>query len=169
MFPQIPFKPGTSKVTGFSADVGKKFIDKDGNIYTLYQIDSDLSGDAFADGQNAVLKAGNIATNKFANATDTTNPLAIGVSCGAAAESAGATDSTIYYDLFLTDGVKTLLTNGDDDIAADDMLIAADLGLCDSVADNTTITDRIAKKKLGWALAADVDAANTVSARVNIG
>lgn len=54
----------------------------------------------------------------------------------------------------------TVKTNADDDIAKGDAIIgsAAGDGTCDSTAQDTAPTNRVA----GWALAADVDAADTV-------
>lgn len=61
---------------------------------------------------------------------------------------------------------SAVITNGGDDIAAGDSLIlaaSADDGMCDSVAAGTAPT----YKTLGIAVAADVDAANTVAAFLN--
>lgn len=72
-----------------------------------------------------------------------------------------------YYGWMQIRGQATVNTNGDDDIAAGDALIgtsAAD-GVCNSVAANTAPTNKV----LGWALAADVDAANTVLANLTVG
>lgn len=107
MFPQIPFTPGTTKVTGFSADKGKKFCDKDGNVYVLNQLHTALLADVTADGHIMFYQADGVATNVAASAEDTTNPRFAGVACGVTAESTGSTESTIFYDLHLVDGRKT--------------------------------------------------------------
>lgn len=69
-----------------------------------------------------------------------------------------------YYGWIQTKGeYATVLTNGDDDIAAEDGLILATGtdGACDSAADPATLL------YLGWATAADVDANNTVAAFID--
>lgn len=53
-------------------------------------------------------------------------------------------------------------TNADDDIAAGDALIGGGDGTCNSTAQNTAPTNKV----LGWAVAADVDASDTVAARL---
>ncbi len=60
-----------------------------------------------------------------------------------------------------TKGPCVVTTDGDDDIAEGDAIIAgaADL-VCESVAAGTAPTNRV----VGWALAADVDGSNTVIA-----
>lgn len=72
-----------------------------------------------------------------------------------------------YYGWMQVIGSATVNTNGDDDIAAGDALIgtAAADGVCNSVAANTAPTNKV----LGWALAADSDAANTVLAHLVVG
>jgi len=72
-----------------------------------------------------------------------------------------------YYGWMQVLGSATVNTNGDDDIATGDALIgtsSAD-GVCNSVAANTAPTNKV----LGWAIAADVDAANTVLAQLTVG
>ena len=56
----------------------------------------------------------------------------------------------------------TVKTNADDDISAGDALIGVGDGTCDSVAQDTAPTNKV----LGWATADDVDAADTVAARL---
>jgi hypothetical protein len=56
-------------------------------------------------------------------------------------------------------GLCTVNTNGDDDIAAGDAIIGSSTdGACNSVAADTAPTNKV----VGFAVAADVDAANTV-------
>lgn len=71
-----------------------------------------------------------------------------------------------YYGWIQTKGYHSaVITNGDDDIAANDAIIygAAD-GVVDSVAAGTAPTN----KPLGFAQAADVDASNTVATVLDI-
>lgn len=72
-----------------------------------------------------------------------------------------------YYGWILVGGKATVATDGADDISATDALIgsASTDGTCDSVAADTAPTNKV----LGWALAADVDASNTVSAYLTVG
>lgn len=58
----------------------------------------------------------------------------------------------------------TVKTNADDDIANGDALVGAGDGTCDSVAAHVDTAAFL--KVLGWAVAADVDAADTVAARL---
>ena len=64
------------------------------------------------------------------------------------------------YMWIQTKGPCTVATNGDDDIAEGDAVIAsaAGDGTADSTAQDTAPTNRV----VGWALAADSDGANTV-------
>lgn len=107
MFPQIPFTPGTTKVTGFSAEIGKKFVDKDGNTYVLNKLHTALLADVTADGHVMFYATDGVATNVAASAEDTTNPRFAGIAMGATAESVGTDAATVYYDLHLVNGRKT--------------------------------------------------------------
>ena len=69
------------------------------------------------------------------------------------------------YGWMQVEGKDTVATNGDDDISAYDAIIGGGDGTCNSVAQDTAPTNRV----LGWALAADDDAANTVSAMLTVG
>lgn len=64
-------------------------------------------------------------------------------------------------------GPGTVTTNGDDDIAKGDAVIAsaAGDGTADSTAQDTAPTNRV----VGWATDADVDAANTVAVFLTLG
>lgn len=64
------------------------------------------------------------------------------------------------YGWIQTKGVCTVATNGDDDIAEGDAVIAsaAGDGTADSTAQDTAPTNRV----VGWALAADSDGGDTV-------
>lgn len=74
----------------------------------------------------------------------------------------------LYYGWMQVRGYNSAIrTNGDDDIAAGDALIgvAAADGVCNSVAANTAPTNKV----LGFAVAADVDADNTVAGKITVG
>lgn len=73
--------------------------------------------------------------------------------------------ATATYGWILTKGYyPTVLTNGDDDIAAgDELIMVATDGVCDSVTSGTTTGSQL---YIGTANAADVDSANTVAANV---
>lgn len=65
-----------------------------------------------------------------------------------------------YYGWIQTWGYyATVKTNGDDDIAAGDAIIGDGDGTCNSTAQDTAPTNRV----VGWAVAADVDADDTVA------
>lgn len=65
------------------------------------------------------------------------------------------------YGWVQTRGPATVNTDGDDDIAIGDAIIAAaGDGTCESTAADTAPTNRV----VGWAMAADNDSANTVLA-----
>ena len=73
----------------------------------------------------------------------------------------------LYYGWMQVGGYNaTIRTNGDDDIAQNDALIGSTTdGVCNSVAANTAPTNKV----LGWAVAADVDADNTVAGWITVG
>lgn len=97
--------------------------------------------------------------------TDVTNDRS-GGSAGDGVNAAGIVIGGVmtqdYYGFILAKGYyPTVLTNGDDDIAAKDQIIISSTdGVCDSA---TTMTGA----HLGFATAADVDADNTVAAFID--
>jgi hypothetical protein len=84
--------------------------------------------------------------------SDTDRNLVAGVAAGVVADGG--------YGWMQVFGQCTVTTNGDDDIAKADAVIAsaAGDGTADSTAQDTAPTNKI----VGWALAADVDASDTV-------
>lgn len=155
--------------------VGDIRVDNKGRKFQLWKLSSDLTNNTTAANEVAVREASNVVTNKPANGLDTTNCIAAGVFTGAIAESSGTTASTQKYVWVLIHGVTTIKTNGDDDIAAGDELIpdASNGGCCDSFAPtstNPTANDlaKMLHSVFATALAADVDASNTVSALVHV-
>lgn len=114
MFPQIPFAPGTDKVdyTPYSADIGKKFIDKDGSVYKLYKLSQTAVGSTFAAGDTLVLDADrDEATDDVSAGLDATYPAAAGVVCGSTGVTKSTT-STTYCDLLLIKGRKKIRSSG---------------------------------------------------------
>lgn len=69
-----------------------------------------------------------------------------------------------YYGWIQIGGKATVKTNGDDDIVAYDKLIGVGDGTCNSVAQDTAPTNTV----LGTALADDDNAADTVSAYLEL-
>lgn len=158
-------------ITGLA--LGDLFIDKQGREFALWQIDTALINDTFANGELAYLKASHVVTNDVSDAIDgADDPVCAGVACGSLAESTSG--GTTRYGLFLVRGRHTAVkTNGDDDIAAGDMLTidTANDGGCNSIdPDGETIDPaRVGRGRVGVALADDVDAANTVDTMVSAG
>lgn len=73
----------------------------------------------------------------------------------------------LYYGWMQVGGYNSaVITDGGDDIVQNDTLIgSATDGTCNSVAANTASTNKV----LGYAVAADVDAANTVAVMITVG
>lgn len=136
--------------------------------YRLGEVKADIYGNRykyteFAD--SATYAAGQVLTWADATGTKMTNDRSGGssVSNRFAGLCMGVPTSTLKYGWAQVSGFyATIVTNGDDDIAAGDSLIVATGtdGACDSVAAATTTVHTLA---LGHAVAADVDAANTVA------
>jgi hypothetical protein len=98
-------------------------------------------------------------TDVTSDISDTGQNAVAGVGIGAITAS--------YYGWIQTGGYHSAVrTNANDDIAKYDMLIADATvdGTCDSVAGGTAPTHRV----LGYAVAADVDASDTVAAQLTI-
>lgn len=91
--------------------------------------------------------------------SDTQATLVAGIALGAIADAS--------YGWVLVRGYySAVVTNGDDDIAAGDAIVpsAAGDGTCDSTAEGTAPVRTV----VGWAVAADVDASNTVAAYITL-
>lgn len=72
----------------------------------------------------------------------------------------------LYYGWMQVCGYNSAIrTDGGDDIAAADALIGGGDGTCNSVAQDTAPTNKV----LGFAVAADVDASNTVAGKITVG
>jgi hypothetical protein len=157
-------------ITGLT--LGDIFTDKRGRQFMLFQVDTALINDTLANGEVCFLKASHVVTNDVSDGIDgADSPIVAGVACGSIPESSA---SVTRYVLLLVKGRHTAVkTNGDDDIAAGDML-SADLtvdGSCDSINDDTETLDPgyLGRSRVGVALADDVNAANTVDAMVSAG
>jgi len=104
----------------------------------------------------------NVVTNLVASsATASVNSVA-GIAPQLAANVPESTSSIEYFFWMqcLGEGVAIVNTNGDDDIAAGDSIVAGGDGVCDS--DSTPD----ANAYIGTAMAADVDSSNTVVVRL---
>lgn len=143
-------------------------IDAQGRTLRLVQMSTSLTNDTTVDGSLVYrTTTSSTVTNTAASAaTINSLPVPAGVALGALAESPS---SDTYYAWVLIRGRKTnLLTNGDDDIAQGNCLDtdSGSNGGCNSVSG--AITADLLGVLVGRALAADVDAANTVDAMINI-
>jgi hypothetical protein len=102
--------------------------------YRLYQMHTVLINDALAANEVVGFVSFGIVTNDISATVDGANePRAVGVATAAIPES---TATTTYYGWIQTGGPDTIKTNGDDDIAAGDYLIAdaSNDGCCDSLS-----------------------------------
>lgn len=128
-----------------------QYREEDGKGYRYYQFDNGTGN--LTNAANLLLYQ--VDTDPWILTTDVSDSdrnLVKGVSQSVVADSG--------YGWCQTKGVCTVTTNGDDDIAKSDAVIAsaAGDGTADSVAADTAPTNRV----VGWALAADTDAADTV-------
>jgi len=124
---------------------------EDGKIYRYRQFDNG-SGDVAAVSGNLAYFIDN-GLKVTMDVSDTDRNLVAGVFISVPADAA--------YCWVQTGGRHaTVKTNGDDDVAKGDAIIAsaAGDGTADSTAQDTAPTNHV----VGWALAADVDANNTV-------
>lgn len=151
------------------------FWDQEGRKFKLLQLSSTLANDTTAAGEVLVYETTQIVTNDVSTGLNTTNPIAAGVVLAAIAEStsAVATNSGAKYILVMVEGrFSTVKTDGGDDIVAGDILVADETvdGAVDRLLAAATETDLniFGKSYVGWALAADVDADNTVDTYVHV-
>lgn len=179
-------------VTGSSAyttdlagiTLGDSFFDARGRLFQVFALSNDLTGDTITANQIVYLATTQVTyptgqsglftvTNTIANAFDAAADTHIaGVALGTSAEAASSAAADNRYMLFLVRGRhETIATNGDDDIAQGDYLISSSgNGTCDSITGTdqaTTQTERTMNRRFGIALAADVDASDTVDGFVN--
>lgn len=167
-FQAIAFDAYSSSLAGHV--VGDKMKDvATGITYQLVQAGQSLTNSAVAVNEVVVQKSGTVheVTNDVSTGLDATYPIPKGRANSACPQS---TASVTYYFWVQKDGIGTVVTNGDDDIAAGNMLIPSAVvdGACDSLAGSATNTaDGVLAGMFGRALAVDVDAANTVSALLN--
>ena len=146
------------------ANLGDEFT-LNGNTYKFVQVHTACTGLAAN-----VITAGEVLY-QTATAHVVTNDRSEGISdsadhyCGLAPSDLSSTipestATTTYYMWMQIKGFHTaVVTNGDDDITAGVEIIASGDGTCDSAAAGTDVKPNY----IGTAMAADVDAANTVS------
>lgn len=128
-----------------------QYREEDGKGYRYVQYDNGTANITMAAGL-LLYQVGSTDWVVTHDVSDTDRNLVAGVASAVIADSG--------YGWMQVFGQCTVTTNGDDDIAKGDAVIAsaAGDGTADSTAQDTAPTNKI----VGWALAADVDAANTV-------
>lgn len=128
-----------------------------GHWHKFVQVHTSCTNDVIA--ANEVLyntSTTNVVSNTVAQAvTNSANNYA-GVAPALTASVPESTSSITYYMWIQISGRATVKTNGDDDIAAGDLIVASGNGTCDSAATPNTAN------YIGVAAAADVDASDTV-------
>lgn len=133
-----------------------------GKPYKLVQVHTDCASDVIAAGHVLYWTATeNVVTNKKSTAVSNSADNYCGIApSDLAASVPESTSSVTYYMLMQVGGRNSaVVTNGDDDIAAGDEVIAVGDGTCDSAAAGVDIKATF----IGIAAAADVDASNTVA------
>ena len=145
-------------------DIRRQIDDATGRRRTLLFVRSDASSAAIANGTPVGWSADSAGDQGWEVTT------AFHGSNGARNKPAGVGIGTItigYYGWIQSYGDHTaVITNGDDDIAdGDNIILSSTEGKVDSVAAGTAPTHT----PLGIAVAADVDASNTVATFINCG
>lgn len=127
------------------------YREEDGKGYRFVQFDNGAGNVASVAGKLAYQVDGDphIVTM---DVSDSDRNLVVGVFTSVIADSG--------YGWIQTKGVCTVTTNGDDDIAKGDAVIASAAG--DGTADSTAQDTAPICRVVGWALAADTDGADTV-------
>lgn len=174
----LPFLNSSFSTNVDGLQLGDTFRDRQGRVLMLTALSNDLTSDTTA--ANQILSAASTAvtyatglSGAIFTATQTaanvlgsgTTGIVFGVIEGAVAEATAATAAANRFVLSVHRGRTTVATNGDDDIAAGDYLTkSSGNGTCDSVAQSSTtaLTYALASQVIGRAVAADVDASDTV-------
>ena len=128
-----------------------QYREEDGKGYRYFQFDNGTAGLTLA--ANLLLyQVDNDMWILTSDVSDSDRNLVKGVAISVVGD--------LGYGWCQTAGSATVATNGDDDIAKGDAVIAsaAGDGTCDSTAQDTAPICKV----VGWATAADTDAANTV-------
>lgn len=130
--------------------------------YKLVQVHTDCTSDVVAAGHVLYKTAtANVITNKKSTAVSNSADHYAGIAPADLVSSIPeSTASTTYFMMMQVGGRHSaVVTNGDDDIAAGDQIIASGDGTCDSATAGTDIKPNY----IGQAAAADVDASDTVA------
>lgn len=130
------------------------YREEDGKGYRFVQFDNGTGNLTPAAGLIAYFKNATATFVVTTDVSDTDRNKACGVLLGAPTDA--------YYCWIQTKGFCTVTTNGDDDIALGDAVIASAAG--DGTADSTAQDTAPTNKVLGWAAADDDNSANTVLA-----
>lgn len=135
-----------------------------GKAYMWVEVAQTLINDALAANEVCVLASATKfqVTNDMSAGLDATNPIFVGRANSACPESTAALTRYCWVQV---SGIGVLKTDGGDDIALGDLVVADATvdGACDILAVATTVTGALLASLCGRALAADVDAADTVS------
>lgn len=131
--------------------------------YKLVQVHTSCTNSVIAPGEVVYFTATeNVVTNTVSAGVSNSVDHYAGVAPSdlAASVPQSVSSGVTYYMLIQVGGRHSAVkTNGDDDIAAGDQVIAIGNGTCDSAAAGTAIKPSF----IGSAAAADVDASNTVA------
>jgi hypothetical protein len=130
----------------------------EGKKYVLVQAHTVCLSDVIP--ANAVLyrtATANVVTNDTSEGVSNSVNNYCGVAPALDASVPESTSAIKYYFWMQTEGDATVTTNGDDDISAGDLIIAAADGVCNSAASSTVFVDII-----GTATADDVNGSDTV-------
>lgn len=142
-------------------------IDAQGRTFRLGQLSSDLTGDAFSDGKVGYRTStlGLVSNDPVDAIAINTLPMPFGIACGALDESSASIAS---YGWFLIRGYKSnVVTDGTDDIAAGNM-VTTSLNIGSIKKFSGTLTADLEGVKVGRAVQADSDSANTCAVSVDI-
>lgn len=161
----FPQTPGFGKAAYASSDTPEKLgtlgelASFDGVLHRLMQLHTVCVSDVIASGHVLYRTAtANVVTNDRSEAvTDSANNYC-GIAPQLTASVPESTATVTYYMWVQISGRATVVTNGDDDIVAGDLIIASGDGTCDSVA----ALSENAANFIGIAAAADVNASDTV-------
>jgi len=126
--------------------------------HKLVQVHTACNGDVVAAGNVLYWAGDNVVTNLLSSALSSSVNHYAGIAPQVTASVPESTSTIIYWMWMQIGGRATVTTNGDDDIAIGDLIIAsATTAVCDSAASPTF------GNFIGVAAAADNDSANTVA------
>lgn len=160
--------------------LGEKF-EKGGKTYRLVQVHTVCISDVIPSNNVLYYVSENVVTNDVSESATGDEDSLAGIAPTLDASVPESTSSATYYMLMqelVRGDFATVTTNGDDDIVAGDYVIAAGDGASNSfLVDPATpgaptdgelqaLQANVSGRLLGVAMAADVDAANTVSIKI---